>query len=95
MQNRTEDSPKKAEITLIFDPVSGGGHVQVDRAPVTSVLLQVVLDVLKKLGVQQPRNITVQNKSEDVLDLNLTLAVLGLSNGDRLRLAWQLGGGSR
>jgi hypothetical protein len=82
------------EITLVFEPASGG-EVKVERAPKTSLLQKVVTEVLQKLGVQQPRNITVQKKKGGTpLDLGSTLEALGLRNGDRLALAWQVGGGS-
>lgn len=82
------------EVTLVFEPASGG-EVKVERAPKTSLLQKVVTEVLQGLGVQQPRNITVQKKEDGtLLDLSRTLEALGLKNGDRLSLAWQVGGGS-
>ncbi|MCI0724932.1 MAG: hypothetical protein L0338_39110 [Acidobacteria bacterium] len=85
---------RSGELTLVFEPVTGGSHVEVERAPSTNLLQQVVNEVLQKLGVQQARNITVQKKDDgSLLDLGRTLEALGLKNGERLTLAWQVGGG--
>lgn len=82
------------EVTLVFE-LAPGGEVKVERAPKTNLLQQVVNEILQRLGVQQPRNVSVQRKDDgSVLDLTRTLEALGLKNGDRLLLAWQVSGGS-
>jgi hypothetical protein len=80
------------DVTLIFEPQSGGS-VQ-EREPKTHTLRQFVTAVFQRLNVTNAVNPMVQKKGgSSVLDLNATVAALGLDSGDKLNLAWQASGG--
>jgi hypothetical protein len=85
---------KQQDVTLIFEPQSGGAVPE--REPRTNTLRQFVAAVFRQLNVSNAVNPAVQKKgAPGVLNLDATVAALGLDSGDKLNLAWQASGGSR
>jgi hypothetical protein len=88
------DSGKNKEVTLVFEPQSGGSVPE--REPETNTLRQFVAAVFQKLHVGNPVNPTVQKKDHPGgLNLDATVEALGLHDGTKLNLAWQASGGGR
>lgn len=88
------DTEKHNEVTLVFEPQSGGSVPE--REPKTNTLRQFVLAVFQRLRVGNPANPTVQRVGHPgVLNLDATVEALGLHDGTKLNLAWQASGGSR
>lgn len=80
------------EINLVFEPQSGGSVPE--KGAETTILRQLVSAVFQKLGVHNAINPVVQKKGiGGQLNLDSTLEALGLKSGDKVNLAWQVGGG--
>jgi hypothetical protein len=89
----SEEQAQSPDVTLIFEPQSGGSVPE--REPKTHTLRQFVTAVFQRLNVTNAVNPMVQKKGGSViLDLNSTVAALGLDSGDKLNLAWQASGGT-
>ncbi len=83
---------KADEVTLVFEPQSGGAVPE--REPKTNTLRQFVAAVFQTLRVGNPVNPTVQEKGKaGALNLDATIEALGLHDGTKLNLAWQASGG--
>jgi hypothetical protein len=90
----SEEQGQSPDVTLIFEPQSGGSVPE--REPKTHTLRQFVTAVFQRLNVTNAVNPAVQKKgTPGVLNLDATVAALGLDSGDKLNLAWQASGGTR
>lgn len=82
----------KQEVTLIFEPQSGGSVPE--REPKTNTLRQFVSAVLQRLRITNAVNPTVQKQGQPgALNLDATPDSLDLHDGTKLNLAWQTSGG--
>jgi hypothetical protein len=88
-----EPGSKSEDVTLVFEPQSGGSVPE--REAKTNTLRQFVTAVFRHLNVTNAVNPTVQKRGDSgVLNLDATVVALGLDNGDKLNLAWQASGGT-
>ncbi|HET8892200.1 MAG TPA: hypothetical protein VFQ41_25105 [Candidatus Angelobacter sp.] len=84
---------KKEDVSLIFEPQSGGAVEE--REPEMNTLRQFITAVFQKLRVTNAVNPTVQRVGHPgPLNLDAAVEALGLKNGTHLNLAWQTSGGT-
>jgi|SRR6266436_1728367 hypothetical protein len=89
----TEEHGKPHEVTLVFEPQSGGSVPE--REPRTNILRHFVTAVFSRLNVPNAVNPTVQKVGHPgILNLDATVEALGLHNEQKLNLAWQTSGGA-